>query len=101
MNDKIKEEEVKVLEAASREYPTWGCFKDIIDEAKNKDFPSSNFDCQPIQCPNHPLVPVLATPDIICFLKIMNKAIRGIDTHTTAAIIAGMFSLPIPFSLIS
>ena len=58
MNDKIKEEEVKVLEAASREYPTWGCFKDIIDEAKNKDFPSSNFDCQPIQCPNHPLVPV-------------------------------------------
>ena len=58
MNDKIKEEEVKVLEAASREYPTWGCFKDIIDEAKNTDFPSSNFDCQPIQCPNHPLVPV-------------------------------------------
>lgn len=58
MNDEIKEEEVKVLEAASREYPTWGCFKDIIDEAKNKDFPSSNFDCQPIQCPNHPLVPV-------------------------------------------
>ena len=58
MNDKIKEEEVKVLEAASREYPTWGCFKDIIDEAKNKDFPSSNFDCQPIQCPNHHLVPV-------------------------------------------
>ena len=58
MNDKIKEEEVNVLKDACMEYPTWGCFKDIIDEAKNKDFPSSNFDCQPIQCPNHPLVPV-------------------------------------------
>ena len=58
MNDKIEEKEVEVLEAASREYPTWGCFDKIISEAKVKNFPSSNFDCQPIQCPNNTLVPV-------------------------------------------
>ena len=54
MNDKIEKKEVKVLENASMEYPTWGCFDKIISEAKDKNFPSSNFDCQPIQC----LVPV-------------------------------------------
>ena len=58
MNDKIEKKEVEVLEAASREYPTWGCFDKIISEAKVKNFPSSNFDCQPIQCPNNTLVPV-------------------------------------------
>ena len=42
MNDKIEEKEVDVLEAASMEYPTWGCFKGIISEAKDNDFPSDN-----------------------------------------------------------
>ena len=62
MNDKIEKKEVKVLENASREYPTWGCFDKIISEAKDKNFPSSNFDCQPIQC----LVPVtVLNPNIV------------------------------------
>lgn len=66
MNDKIEKKEVKVLEAASREYPTWGCFDKIISEAKDKNFPSSNFDCQPIQCPNNTLVPVtVLNPNIV------------------------------------
>ena len=66
MNDKIEEKEVEVLEAASREYPTWGCFDKIISEAKVKNFPSSNFDCQPIQCPNNTLVPVtVLNPNIV------------------------------------
>ena len=62
MNDKIKVEEVDVLKEASMEYPTWGCFKNIIDEAKIKDFPSSQFgnkpDNQPMQCPNNTLASV-------------------------------------------
>jgi hypothetical protein len=60
MNDKIEKKEVKVLENASMEYPTWGCFDKIISEAKDKNFPSStsNFGCKPIQCPNNTLVPV-------------------------------------------
>ena len=62
MNDKIEKKEVKVLENASMEYPTWGCFDKIISEAKDKNFPSSNFDCQPIQC----LVPVtVLNPNIV------------------------------------
>ena len=66
MNDKIEKKEVEVLEAASREYPTWGCFDKIISEAKVKNFPSSNFDCQPIQCPNNTLVPVtVLNPNIV------------------------------------
>ena len=66
MNDKIEKKEVEVLEAASREYPTWGCFDKIISEAKDKNFPSSNFDCQPIQCPNNTLVPVtVLNPNIV------------------------------------
>lgn len=71
MNDKIKEEEVKVLEAASREYPTWGCFKDIIDEAKNKDFPLSRFKKKPIYWKDNKLVPVNST--------IVGKEFAGID----------------------
>lgn len=60
MNDKIEKKEVKVLENASMEYPTWGCFDKIISEAKDKNFPSStsNFGCKPIQRPNNTLVPV-------------------------------------------
>lgn len=62
MNDKIKVEEVDVLKEASMVYPTWGCFKNIIDEAKIKDFPSSQFgnkpDNQPMQCPNNTLASV-------------------------------------------
>lgn len=58
MNDKIKVEEVKVLKEARMEYPTLGCFKDIIDDAKNRDFPSSQFGNKPIQCDDNTLVPV-------------------------------------------
>ena len=49
----------------------------------------------------HPFVPPLATPSIILFLNTRKRIISGSDTATTAAIIAGMFSLPKPFSLIS
>lgn len=66
MNDKIKVEEVDVLGAASMKYPTWGCFDKIISEAKDVNFPSSNFDCQPIQYPNNTLVPVtVLNPNIV------------------------------------
>ena len=51
--------------------------------------------------PFHPFVPPLETPAIIFLRKIRNSIISGSDTATTAAIIAGMFSLPKPFSLIS
>ena len=49
----------------------------------------------------HPLVPPLDTPVMILSLKIRNKTISGTEMITTAAIIAGIFSLPKPFSLIS
>lgn len=71
MNDKIEEKEVKVLEDASMEYPTWGCFKDIIDEAKNKDFPLSRFKKKPIYWKDNKLVPVNST--------IVGKEFAGID----------------------
>ncbi len=58
MNDEIEEKEGGFLKNASMDYPTWGCFKDIIDEAKNKNFPSSKFDNKPIQCDDNTLVPV-------------------------------------------
>lgn len=58
MNDKIKEEEVKVLKEARMKYPTWGCFGKIIFDAKDKNFPSSKFGCYPIQRDANTLVSV-------------------------------------------
>ena len=49
----------------------------------------------------HPFVPPLETPAIILLRKTRNKIIRGSEITTTAAIIAGMFSRPKPFSRIS
>ena len=49
----------------------------------------------------HPFVPPLETPSMILFLKIRNMTMSGTEMTTTAAIIAGMFSLPNPFSRIS
>ena len=61
MNDKIEKKKVKMLENASMEYPTWGCFKGIISEAKDNDFPSDKFGNQPIQCNDNTLAPVKST----------------------------------------
>ena len=61
MNDKIEKKEVEVLEKARMEYPTWGCFKGIISEAKDNDFPSDKFGNQPIQCNDNTLAPVKST----------------------------------------
>lgn len=58
MNDQIEKKEVEVLEKAIMEYPTWGCFKGIISEAKDNDFPSEKFGNQPIQYNDNTLVPV-------------------------------------------
>ena len=44
----------------------------------------------------YPFKPLLDTPLIICFLNTANKTKSGIETHTTAAIIAGIFSRPKP-----
>ena len=49
----------------------------------------------------HPFVPPLATPAIIFLRNMRNSTMSGTDITTTAAIIAGMFSLPKPFSRIS
>ena len=49
----------------------------------------------------YPLVPPLATPAMTLRRKIRNSRIRGTEITTTAAIIAGMFSRPKPFSRIS
>ena len=49
----------------------------------------------------HPLVPPLETPSIIFLWKIRNRITRGTEITTTAAIIAGIFSRPKPFSRIS
>ena len=49
----------------------------------------------------HPLVPPLATPDMIFFRKIRNSTISGREMTVTAAIMAGIFSRPKPFSRIS
>ena len=49
----------------------------------------------------HPLVPPLRTPDMIFFRKIRNSTTSGREMTTTAAIMAGMFSRPKPFSRIS
>ena len=48
-----------------------------------------------------PLVPPLATPAMIFLWKIKNRMIRGREMTTTAAIMAGIFSRPKPFSRIS
>ena len=49
----------------------------------------------------HPLVPPLATPAMIFLWKIKNRMISGTEITTTAAIMAGIFSRPKPFSRIS
>ena len=53
------------------------------------------------KCFFHPLVPPLATPAMIFFRKIRNRTISGREITVTAAIMAGMFSRPKPFSRIS
>ena len=50
---------------------------------------------------SHPFVPPLATPAIIFLRKIKKRIISGREITTTAAIIAGIFSRPKPFSRIS
>ena len=50
---------------------------------------------------SHPFVPPLDTPSMTFFLNIRNSTISGTDITTTAAIIAGTFSRPNPFSRIS
>ena len=49
----------------------------------------------------HPLIPPLETPAMIFLRKIRKRTISGIEIATTAAIMAGMFSRPKPFSRIS
>ena len=49
----------------------------------------------------HPLVPPLATPAMIFLWKIRKSTISGTEMTTTAAIMAGIFSRPKPFSRIS
>ncbi len=51
--------------------------------------------------PAHPFVPPLDTPSIIFFRNARNRTISGTEITTTAAIIAGTFSRPKPFSRIS
>ena len=51
--------------------------------------------------PDHPLVPPLETPAMTFLRKIRNSTISGTEITTTAAIMAGMFSRPKPFSRIS
>ena len=50
---------------------------------------------------SHPFVPPLETPSMIFLWKSRNSKMSGRDTITTAAIMAGMFSRPRPFSRIS
>ena len=50
---------------------------------------------------HHPLVPPLETPSMIFLRNTRNSTISGTEMTTTAAIMAGMFSLPKPFSRIS
>ena len=50
---------------------------------------------------SHPLVPPWETPSIIFLRKARNSRISGTEMTTTAAIMAGMFSRPKPFSRIS
>ena len=49
----------------------------------------------------HPFTPPLETPSMIFLRKIRNSTISGREMATTAAIMAGMFSRPKPFSRIS
>ena len=49
----------------------------------------------------HPFIPPLETPAMIFFRKIRNRTISGTEMTTTAAIMAGIFSRPKPFSRIS
>ena len=49
----------------------------------------------------HPFVPPLETPAMILLRKMRNRMISGSEMTTTAAIIAGIFSRPKPFSRIS
>jgi len=49
----------------------------------------------------HPFVPPWETPSMIFFRKAKNSRINGTEITTTAAIMAGMFSRPKPFSRIS
>ena len=51
--------------------------------------------------PFHPFVPPRATPAMIFFRNTRNSTISGAEITTTAAIMAGMFSRPKPFSRIS
>ena len=50
---------------------------------------------------SHPFIPPLDTPSIIFFRNTRNRMISGTEMTTTAAIMAGIFSRPKPFSRIS
>ena len=50
---------------------------------------------------SHPLIPPLETPAMTFLRKTRNSTISGTLMTTTAAIMAGMFSRPKPFSRIS
>ena len=50
---------------------------------------------------SHPFIPPLETPAMIFLRKSRNRMISGREMTTTAAIIAGIFSRPKPFSRIS
>ena len=50
---------------------------------------------------HHPFVPPLETPSMILSLNNKNSTMRGNEITTTAAIMAGIFSRPKPFSRIS
>lgn len=77
MKDKINKSEVRDLQYAQMEYPTWVLFKNLIVEAKQRNFPYVKLGSSPMACPNKTLIPVSGKPKLKSFLG--SKVFVGID----------------------
>ncbi len=76
-------------------------FSRAVTSCKGETAYSHDSRAEDRKSPFHPFVPPLETPSIILLRKIRKMIISGMDITTTAAIMAGIFSLPNPFSRIS
>ena len=68
---------------------------------RGKTHKDQKYCCQNFSCSFHPLIPPWDTPAMIFRRNTRNRMINGTEITTTAAIMAGIFSRPNPFSRIS
>ena len=61
MKNNIVPNDMRILQNAIMEFPTWDLFNDYIVEASNNYFPSTNFGNKPMRCPNKTIISITGT----------------------------------------